>query len=118
VSTADAYAWLDADRADAARVPPLDRAGLREAARASPTLTSAAVNDLEAPVVARHRVIDSYRAHLRQGGARIAMMSGSGSAVFGLFAEEPDVAAIARACDAPVIATRAPARVVAHLGSE
>jgi 4-diphosphocytidyl-2C-methyl-D-erythritol kinase len=46
------------------------------------------------------------------------MMSGSGSAVFGLFAEEPDVAAIARACDAPVIATRAPARVVAHLGSE
>jgi 4-diphosphocytidyl-2-C-methyl-D-erythritol kinase len=118
VSTADAYAWLDTDRADAARVPPLDRAGLREAARAWPTLTSAAVNDLEAPVVARHRVIDSYRAHLRQGGARMAMMSGSGSAVFGLFAEEPDVAAIARACDAPVIATRAPARVVAHLGSE
>lgn len=118
VSTADAYSWLDADRARHGEAGRLDPAALRAAARDWETLAEVAANDLQRPVAARHPRIDSFRDQLRRAGARIAMMSGSGSAVFGLFAEEPDVAAIARACDAPAIATRVPARVVGHLRSE
>jgi 4-diphosphocytidyl-2-C-methyl-D-erythritol kinase len=116
VSTADAYRWLDDERDGDSR--PLDPGALRAAARDWATLATAATNDLQAPVAARHPLIESYCAQLRRFEAHIAMMSGSGSAVFGLFAEQPDVARIARACDAPVIATRVPARVVGHLGNE
>jgi 4-diphosphocytidyl-2-C-methyl-D-erythritol kinase len=42
-------------------------------------------NDLEAPVVARHPDIGALRDALIRGGARAAAMTGSGSAVFGLF---------------------------------
>lgn len=118
VSTADAYAWLDADRAGGDDVAPPDAEALRAAARSWDTLAALATNDLQPAVSARHPVIDRYCEHLRRAGARVAMMSGSGSAVFGLFAEHPDVAAIARASDAPVIVTRVPARVVGHPGNE
>ena len=43
------------------------------------------VNDLEAPVVARHPEIGRIISALRRSGATQAAMSGSGSAVFGLF---------------------------------
>ena len=48
-------------------------------------LEAMAVNDLEAVVTARHPEIASCGFALRARGARIAMMSGSGSAVFGIF---------------------------------
>ena len=117
VSTADAYAWLDADRGRADATA-LDVAALRTAARDWATLRSVAANDLQRPVAARHPLIKSYCETLRRAGAAMAMMSGSGSAVFGLFVEKPDVVAIARACDVPVIAARVPARVVGHLRNE
>ncbi|HJR66527.1 MAG TPA: 4-(cytidine 5'-diphospho)-2-C-methyl-D-erythritol kinase [Gemmatimonadaceae bacterium] len=117
VSTADAYAWLDADRGlgDAG---PLDSDALRMAARDWAALAAMATNDLQEVVVARYPLIERYCEQLRRAGARLAMMSGSGSAVFGLYADEPDVAAIERACHASVTATRVPARVVAHLLNE
>lgn len=118
VSTAEAYGWLDADRARDREVPRLDAESLRRAARDWDLLADVATNDLQPAVAARHPLIDSYCAALRTAGARIAMMSGSGSAVFGLFTEEPDVAAITRTCDAPTIATRVPARVVGPLRGE
>jgi 4-diphosphocytidyl-2-C-methyl-D-erythritol kinase len=118
VSTAEAYGWLDADRARAGPVPRLDVESLRRAARDWDLLADVATNDLQPPVAARHPVIDSYCAALQTEGARIAMMSGSGSAVFGLFTEQPDVVALARACDAPTIVTRVPARVVGPLQNE
>jgi 4-diphosphocytidyl-2-C-methyl-D-erythritol kinase len=118
VSTAEAYGWLDADRARARPVPQPNAESLRRAARDWDLLADVATNDLQPPVAARHPVIDSYCAALQTEGARIAMMSGSGSAVFGLFTEQPDVAALARACDAPTIVTRVPARVVGPLQNE
>ena len=43
------------------------------------------INDLEPPVVRRHPEIGTLRTALREAGAIAAAMSGSGSAVFGLF---------------------------------
>jgi 4-diphosphocytidyl-2-C-methyl-D-erythritol kinase len=117
VSTADAYAWLDADRAHRT-LDPIDSDALRAASRNWDALVAVAANDLQSAVAARHPVIETYCDRLRRAGARLAMMSGSGSAVFGLFEEEPDVVAIGRTCNAPVIATRVPARVVGHLSNE
>jgi 4-diphosphocytidyl-2-C-methyl-D-erythritol kinase len=72
VSTAEAYDWFDQDDGSS-------RAA--EAGRAPGT----GVNDLEAPVVRRHPEVGAARAALREAGALAAGMSGSGSAVFGLF---------------------------------
>ena len=117
VSTADAYQWFD-DDATPVPIARRDADRLRDASRRWETLAAVATNDLQHAVAARHPVIESFCDELRRAGAALAMMSGSGSAVFGLFADEPDVAAIERACNAPVIATRMPARVVAHLRNE
>jgi 4-diphosphocytidyl-2-C-methyl-D-erythritol kinase len=43
------------------------------------------INDLEPPVVRRHPEITALKSALRDAGAVAAAMSGSGSAVFGLF---------------------------------
>lgn len=81
VSTAEAYAWYDEDRA----------AGLREPRELQilpvpwPTRAAQMINDLEPPVVRRHPEIGTMKTALREGGAMAAAMSGSGSAVFGLF---------------------------------
>src|SRR6476646_2609876 len=64
VSTKDAYEWWDAD----------ERSSLPGA------------KDLERVVAPRHPQIARLAAKLRRAGARQAAMSGSGSAVFGLFA--------------------------------
>lgn len=81
VSTAEAYAWYDEDRA----------AGLREVRELQllpvpwPSRAAQMINDLEPPVVRRHPEIGTLKAQLRESGAVAAAMSGSGSAVFGLF---------------------------------
>jgi 4-diphosphocytidyl-2-C-methyl-D-erythritol kinase len=81
VSTAEAYAWYDEDRT----------AGLKEMRELQilpvpwPTRAAQMINDLEPPVVRRHPEITSIKVALREGGALAAAMSGSGSAVFGLF---------------------------------
>ena len=43
------------------------------------------INDLEPPVVRRHPEISTLKVQLKELGAVAAAMSGSGSAVFGLF---------------------------------
>jgi 4-diphosphocytidyl-2-C-methyl-D-erythritol kinase len=81
VSTAEAYSWYDDDRA----------AGLKEPRELQllpvpwPTRAAQMINDLEPPVVRRHPEITGLKAALRDAGAVAAAMSGSGSAVFGLF---------------------------------
>lgn len=85
VSTADAYRWIAESRAGHPPVePPFD-----PPARADRWLErlSGCRNDFEAVVAARHPEIAEAVATLRGAGARLAMMSGSGSAVFGLFAD-------------------------------
>jgi 4-diphosphocytidyl-2-C-methyl-D-erythritol kinase len=74
VSTRDAYAWWD-DEFDGRRS--------RLARTAGPEREI--TNDLQAPVVARHPRISRLISRLRAAGASRAAMSGSGSAVFGLF---------------------------------
>lgn len=46
------------------------------------------VNDLEPPVVARYDMVGLMKAQMEEFGAVYASMSGSGSAVFGLFEQE------------------------------
>jgi 4-diphosphocytidyl-2-C-methyl-D-erythritol kinase len=75
VSTKDAFAWWDDDSA----------------------LTGAGANDLEPIVTARHPEIARLGARLRRAGAAEAAMSGSGSAVFGLFNRRKSAEAAARA---------------------
>jgi 4-diphosphocytidyl-2-C-methyl-D-erythritol kinase len=89
VSTVEAYRWYDEDRA----------AGRKEAVHDLqplpvpwPSRAAQMVNDLEPPVMRRHPEIGQLRARLREAGAVAAAMSGSGSAVFGLFARRATAA--------------------------
>lgn len=82
VSTAEAYAWYDEDRS----------AGQRDENREFqslpvpwPSRAAQMINDLEPPVGRRHPEIVAVKQQLRELGATAAAMSGSGSAVFGLF---------------------------------
>jgi 4-diphosphocytidyl-2-C-methyl-D-erythritol kinase len=100
VSTKDAYSWLDRDRGS--KPPPRDheksrpRWGLR-----SGWPQYELRNDLQAPVARQHPEIRRMVTALRRAGASHASMTGSGSAVFGLF-ERRDGAAHA----AEVLKTR------------
>jgi 4-diphosphocytidyl-2-C-methyl-D-erythritol kinase len=86
VSTAEAYAWYDEDRA----------AGLRENRELQllpvpwPSRAAQMINDLEPPVMRRHQEIGALKQQLRNVGATAAAMSGSGSALFGLFRSRRD----------------------------
>ena len=86
VSTAEAYSWYDDDRA----------AGMKESREHQvlpvpwPSRAAQMLNDLEGPVARRHPEIGALKALLREAGASAAAMSGSGSAVFGLFRSRGD----------------------------
>jgi len=80
VSTKDAYRWWD-ELAESGRT-----GGSREGAGpVGRTLSDEGINDLQAAVVHRHPEIGRIVSALRRHGASQAAMSGSGSAVFGLF---------------------------------
>ena len=86
VATADAYVWYDADRDG-------DRGVIREPQHVPgpwPSRAAQMINDLEPPIARRHPEIDQMKAALRRAGALAAAMSGSGSAVFGLFQRRAD----------------------------
>jgi 4-diphosphocytidyl-2-C-methyl-D-erythritol kinase len=87
VSSADAYAWYDAER-------DLGRGGAtREPQHVPgpwPSRAAQMINDLEAPIARHHPEIDQMRTALRRAGALAAAMSGSGSTVFGLFQKRAD----------------------------
>ncbi len=81
VSTAEAYAWYDEDRTEGVRE-------IREFQQLPvpwPSRAAQMINDLEPPVVRRHQEISLLKVQLREAGASASAMSGSGSAVFGLF---------------------------------
>jgi 4-diphosphocytidyl-2-C-methyl-D-erythritol kinase len=89
VSTAEAYAWYDEDRAAGVREP---RGELQILPVPWPTRAAQMINDLEPPVLRRHPEIGAIKAALKEAGAVAAAMSGSGSAVFGLFRTRPAAA--------------------------
>lgn len=93
VSTAEAYAWYAEDRAAGVREV---RAELQVLPVPWPTRAAQMVNDLEPPVLRRHPEIGAIKAALREAGAAAASMSGSGSAVFGLFRSQVQARRAAR----------------------
>jgi 4-diphosphocytidyl-2-C-methyl-D-erythritol kinase len=82
VSTAEAYGWYDEDRASGQRD---ENREFQQLPVPWPSRAAQMVNDLEPPVIRRHQEIAVLKAQLRELGATAAAMSGSGSAVFGLF---------------------------------
>jgi 4-diphosphocytidyl-2-C-methyl-D-erythritol kinase len=84
VSTSEAYRWWDASHPDAARRFQGRGRGPDKPARQQAEL----VNDLEASVAARHPEVARIARALRRAGSTHAAMSGSGSAVFGLFGRQ------------------------------
>ncbi len=87
VSTADAYRWHDEAAGDAGWPGdvPLPAAGGADAAAAWRAVEARFANDFEGPVGARHPAIPATLARLREAGASLARMSGSGASMFGLF---------------------------------
>ncbi len=100
VATADAYRWLDADREAAG----IGTAGLSAPHTSGghpvevgwPSRSVRLVNDLMAPVAERHPAVREMAEACLATGAVAAQMSGSGSAVFGLFPESATARAARR----------------------
>lgn len=92
VATADAYRWLDDDRA-AGLSDPGDGA---EIDVGWPSGRVRLVNDLRAPVARRHPGIVEMVEACLAAGAYGAQMTGSGSVVFGLFSEAAAAKAVKR----------------------
>ena len=120
VSTEEAYAWFDRNVGSSAR--PVQSGGGRVPERRARRSLSLPVpelgNDLQAPVVERHPKIGRIVHGLERRGASYAAMSGSGSAVFGLFAarQTAETAAHALAAsDRQTLVTRTTTRRDYHL---
>jgi len=88
VATADAYGWFDEDSRRVAKAKPLVP---RPTPPGWPAWSATLRNDLEYPVVKHHPAIGRIKQSLIDAGATFSAMSGSGSAVFGLF-ERADAA--------------------------
>lgn len=82
INTALAYSWVN---------PNEEAAPLRETILKSPAAWKhLLVNDFEVPVFQRYPEIKQLKEMLYEAGALYAAMSGSGSAVFGIFEHEPE----------------------------
>jgi len=87
--TAEAYGWLTEDEsrrtARAFEWPEVDRLDRWD------VLESLATNDFERVVFRKKPELEEARDALRQAGAAIAMLSGSGSCLFGVFRDTSDL---------------------------
>jgi 4-diphosphocytidyl-2-C-methyl-D-erythritol kinase len=92
VSTAEAYRWWDEQHEGARREPLIKRTG----SSLEHWPPGELCNDLQDPVTGSHPEIRRLLAGLRRRGATYAAMSGSGSAVFGLFPTADDAKRSAR----------------------
>ena len=108
ISTADAYAWVSADRGP---YRPTARVLSPESVATWEEVVVVASNDFEIPVASRHREVAEIVDTLDSMDAVISMLSGSGSTVFGVFSETPDLAAIVRSTGYSVIASQTSDRV-------
>jgi 4-diphosphocytidyl-2-C-methyl-D-erythritol kinase len=102
ISTADAYRWLDEERADEVRKSESPKVRKSDVEVPNGGLSDLRVggidiaNDFEPVVSARHPNIAGIVSDLMSAGAVAAAMTGSGSTVFGLFEREAVMAAAAR----------------------
>lgn len=91
ISTADAYAWLDSDRA---ALSARSRTGLAEPMATWDDAAASAHNEFAAVVARRHPEIAGLTERFRAAGASIALLAGSGSTVFGVFDTPPNIASL------------------------
>ncbi|HSQ32998.1 MAG TPA: 4-(cytidine 5'-diphospho)-2-C-methyl-D-erythritol kinase [Gemmatimonadaceae bacterium] len=87
IATADAYAWLAASRGQYA---PVGAVLAADSLATWEEVAREATNDFEAVVARRHPIIADLIDRFRSMDALVAMLSGSGSTVFGVFDEAPD----------------------------
>jgi 4-diphosphocytidyl-2-C-methyl-D-erythritol kinase len=100
VSTREAFSWWD-------QIGRAGRAGRAGQARRAGRARQDFSNDLQPVVAGRHPIVATLVAALERAGALQASLSGSGSAVFGLFARRSQAERAARA-----LRRRAPRRLV------
>jgi 4-diphosphocytidyl-2-C-methyl-D-erythritol kinase len=103
LSTAAVYRWRDEDAEGTLEEFAPQARALSARVQAAQTVEDVAAlvhNDLEASVTARQPAVAELRDRLSAEGALVAAMTGSGAAVFGLFANE-EAASRARAALAP-----------------
>jgi len=108
IATADAYAWLASDRGDYVPTAAVIDA---QALASWDAIGAMAVNDFESVVARRHPRIAELVAVIQSMNPILAMLAGSGSAVFGVFDEYPDPSAVVRTTGATVIRTRTSDRI-------
>ncbi len=99
VATADAYRWFAETKKPAIRPEPLGRTDRYVKAMTASYRHgdwSGLRNDLEAVVFERYPALARIKALMEQNGAAMARMTGSGSAVFGIFEEESGARAVRR----------------------
>jgi 4-diphosphocytidyl-2-C-methyl-D-erythritol kinase len=88
VDTKWAYQELAARRTTVTPLSPVQRELDRQSRVSWAQLIAAAENDFEAPVFAAHGKLREIKRNLQAHGAEIALLSGSGATVFGVFANE------------------------------
>ncbi len=88
VNTKWAYQELAAARPAVTPLSPVQQSLDRQSQVSWAQLIAAAENDFEAPVFAAHEKLREIKRNLRNCGAEIALLSGSGATVFGVFASE------------------------------
>jgi 4-diphosphocytidyl-2-C-methyl-D-erythritol kinase len=102
VATADAYGWLALDRGSYA---PIGEVLAPPSVATWEAIGAVAINDFESVVARRHPVIRELVDELVSMNAMLAMLSGSGSSVFGVFNEPVDAAALTRSTGFTALAT-------------
>ena len=88
VNTKWAYQELAATRPAVTPLSPVQQSLDRQSQVSWAQLIAAAENDFEAPVFSAHGKLREIKRNLRNYGAEIALLSGSGATVFGVFASE------------------------------
>jgi 4-diphosphocytidyl-2-C-methyl-D-erythritol kinase len=91
VSTAEAYSLVTPNRDGRPDIPAVVLSNDLERWK------NALINDFEGPIIARHPSIGAVKDSLMAAGAGYAAMSGSGSAVFGVFESSAEALAAAEA---------------------
>jgi 4-diphosphocytidyl-2-C-methyl-D-erythritol kinase len=108
VNTAEAYGWISHDRG---AYQPMAGILTPEGLATWEGIVASATNDFQAVVARRHPVIGELVDELSAAGAVVAMLSGSGSTVFGVFDSAPDGAPLTRSTGFTTVVTKTSSRV-------
>jgi 4-diphosphocytidyl-2-C-methyl-D-erythritol kinase len=109
IATADAYSWLSSDRG---AYEPTAAVLTPESLATWESLGMVAENEFERVVARRQPLIGELVAELDAAGATLAMMSGSGSTVFGVFSSPVSGGGVGLSAGVTAMETRTAERVV------